>query len=534
MPNRIKAPGVFIEEAPTAAHPITGVATSIAAFIGRAARGPVDEAGPLFIGSYTDFERSFGKPGPACPMGQAVRDFFGNGGGQAVVVRLYKAVDGKPARARINIPGLPLEAASPGNSGNALRARIDNHVSVDAANELGLDIADVFNLTLYDAGTGTSETFANVSVRESPRRVDRVLAADSALARVAASLAFQDAIMPPAHQDPPAGMAAWGDDAFSTGVAAADRAGDSAPLDDAVYLGDADAGTGLHALERADSFNLVCIPPDTQGGDTSAAVYRAALTVCVTRRALLIVDAPAAWANVSDVTANGNAALAELDFDGESARNAALYFPRIVQSDPARPRESGTFVACGAIAGIMARTDSQRGVWKAPAGVDAVLADVQGLAANLDDADADTLNRLGINCLRNVPPAGFVVWGARTLRGADGMVDDYKYVPVRRLAMYIEESLERGLQWAAFEANDDSLWAQIRLSAGTFLHGLFLQGAFQGRLPQEGYFVKCDGGTTTQGDIDRGIVNIVVGFAPLKPAEFVILRLQQVVGRTPP
>jgi phage tail sheath protein FI len=534
MPNRIKAPGVVIGEALTAAPPITGVATSITAFIGRAVRGPSDEAGPLSIGSYADFERHFGALDPACPMGYAVRDFFGNGGEQAVVVRLYKAVDGKPARARINIPDLPLEAASPGSWGNALRARIDHHVSADAADELGLDLADLFNLALYDPGAATSETFPNVSVKESPRRVDRVLAADSALARVDASLVLPGVVVPPAHRDPPAGKSAWDDDAFSTGVAAADRATDSAPLDDAAYLGDADAGTGLHALERADLFNLLCIPPDTQGGDTSAAVYRAALALCVARRALLIVDAPAAWANVSDITANANAALTALNLDGESLRNAALYFPRIVQPDPAHPGETGTFVACGAIAGMVARMDSQRGVWKAPAGIAAALVGVQGLAATLDDADNDTLNRLAINCLRDFPSAGFVVWGARTLRGADGMVDDYKYVPVRRLAMFIEESLARGLQWAAFEANDDSLWAQIRLSVETFLHGLFLKGAFQGSSPRDAYFVKCDGGTTAQGDVDSGVVNIVIGFAPLKPAEFVILHLRQMAGRTPP
>ena len=533
MPNRIEAPGVHIGETPTAAHPIPCVATSITAFIGRAARGPSEEAGPLSVGSCAEFERHFGALDPACPMGYAVRDFFANGGGQALVVRLYKAVDGRPTKARINIAALPLEAVSPGGWGNGLRARIDKRVSADAANELGLDVADLFNLSVYDAGTATSETFPNVSVGESPRRVDRILAGNSLLARVGASFPFPGAVLPPAHQDPPAGKSAWDDDAFSTGVAAADGAADSDLLDDAAYRGDADAGTGLHALERADLFNLLCVPPDTQGGDTSAAVRGAALALCVARRALLIEDAPAAWTSVSDITANGNTVLTALNLDGESARNAALYFPRILQPDPARLGETGTYAACGAIAGMMARTDAQSGVWKAPAGVDAVLAGVQGLAVTLDDTESDTLSRLGINCLRNFASAGVVVWGARTLRGMDGTMDDYNYVPVRRLAMFIEESLARGLQWTTFETNDGPLWAQIRLSTEAFLHGLFLKGAFQGNSPRDAYFVKCDGGTTTQGDIDSGIVNIVIGFAPSKPAEFVILRLRQIAGRTP-
>lgn len=534
MPARIKAPGAYVVETSTDVRPIAGVATSIAAFIGRAARGSVDAEGPVAVDSQADFEHRFGMLDPANPMGQAVRDFFTNGGRQAVIVRLYQTVDGKPAKARINIPGLPLEAASPGSWGNALRARIDAHVAADAAKGRGLDVADLFNLTLHDAGSGATETFRDVTVRDGPRRVDRVLAADSLMARVAASPAFPGATVPPAHQDPPAGGTPWNDDAFSTGVSAADQAADSGMLDDATYLGDPDAGTGLHALARADLFNLLCVPPDTRDGDTSAAVYHAAAELCVARRALLIVDAPAAWTDVSGIIANWNAVLTALNLDDSSASHAALYFPRIVQPDPASQGGSGTFVACGAIAGIMARMDSQRGVWKAPAGTEATLVGVQGLAINPTSAEGGDLNQLGINCLRNFPAMGFVVWGARTLQGASGQGGDYRYVPVRRLAMFIEESLARGLQWAVFEVNDSRLWAQIRTSVGAFLHGLFMQGAFQGSSPRDAYFARCDAATTTQDDIDNGVANIEIGFAPVRPAEFVILRLQQRAGCAPP
>jgi len=179
----------------------------------------------------------------------------------------------------------------------------------------------------------------------------------------------------------------------------------------------------------------------------------------------------------------------------------------------------------------MARTDTQRGVWKAPAGLDAALNGIQGLEVNVNDLENGMLNPLGINCLRAFPVYGRVVWGGRTLRGADQLADEYKYVPVRRTALFIEESLYRALKWVVFEPNDEPLWAQIRLNVGAFMHNLFRQGAFQGKTPREAYFVKCDKETTTQNDINLGIVNIVVGFAPLKPAEFVIVKVQQMAGQ---
>jgi hypothetical protein len=189
------------------------------------------------------------------------------------------------------------------------------------------------------------------------------------------------------------------------------------------------------------------------------------------------------------------------------------------------------FVPCGAVAGIFARTDTNRGVWKAPAGLDATLVGVPQLSVSLTDAENGELNPLGINCLRALPPAGRVIWGARTLQGDNRLASEWKFIPVRRTALFIEESLFRGLKWAVFEPNDEPLWAQIRLNAGSFMHSLFRQGAFQGSTPREAYFVKCDKETTSQNDIDSGIVNVVVGFAPLKPAEFVVIKIQQIAGQ---
>jgi phage tail sheath protein FI len=183
------------------------------------------------------------------------------------------------------------------------------------------------------------------------------------------------------------------------------------------------------------------------------------------------------------------------------------------------------------VAGVFARTDTTRGVWKAPAGLDATLVGVPQLSVSLTDNENGELNPLGINCLRAMVPAGRVIWGSRTLQGDDRFTSEWKYIPVRRTALFIEESLFRGTQWVVFEPNDEPLWAQIRLNVGAFMHNLFRQGAFQGATPKDAYFVKCDKQTTTQNDINLGIVNIIVGFAPLKPAEFVIISLQQMAGQ---
>ena len=525
MPVTLSYPGVYVEEISSGVRTITGVATSITAFIGRAAQGPTDTDpdGPVTIYSYGDYERNFGALDPNYPLGYAVRDFYLNGGSQAIIVRLYKG-DASKAKAQIALDQLPLEAASAGSWGNQLRVRIDNQVSPDVATLYGLAATDLFNLTVRNMTSGAQETFLNVSVKESPRRVDRVLLAGSSLIRVSASLSLPTSTVPAnMPNNPPQGKTVWDQDVTSIGVTG--QAVDSAGLDPTAYKGSEAAKTGMYALKKTDLFNLLCIPADVRGGETDSAVYQDALSLCVARRAVLIVDPPLAWSSVSKVD------LSTLKLSSIAARNAAVFFPRVIESDPARQSQLDTFVPCGIIAGIMARTDSQRGVWKAPAGLDASLNGVQGLSIVMSDDENGALNPIGVNCLRSFPLSGPVVWGSRTLRGADLLADDYKYIPVRRLALYIEESLFRGTQWVVFEPNDNPLWAQIRLNVGAFMQNLFRQGAFQGKTPTDAYFVKCDGETTTQNDINLGIVNIVVGFAPLKPAEFVVIQLQQMAGQ---
>jgi phage tail sheath protein FI len=209
---------------------------------------------------------------------------------------------------------------------------------------------------------------------------------------------------------------------------------------------------------------------------------------------------------------------------------AAIYWPRVQIPDPVTGIQRFIDPA-GTVAGCYARTDGARGVWKAPAGLDNATLGVRGLERRVSDGENGLLNPLALNVLRAFTD-GIIVWGARTMDGYDNSGDtDYRYVPVRRTALYIEESLYRGLKWAVFEPNDDRLWARIRLSAGNFMNTMFRQGAFQGLTKDTAYFVRCDSSTTTQSDIDLGVVNVVVGFAALRPAEFVVVTVTQMAGQ---
>jgi uncharacterized protein len=320
-----------------------------------------------------------------------------------------------------------------------------------------------------------------------------------------------------------------GTSAFSTAGQDGDDGGAPTFAD---YVGDPVARTGFHALDPVDLFNLMVLPADEGvAAGTHRQLWGPASIYCHARRAFLVIDAPDAWTD-----AQGRPAIVQNTADVNDLRatvvkdHSAVFYPNIRFNDRGVVRSVGPG---GAIAGLMARMDASRGVWKAPAGQEADLRGIVGLEARLTDLENGVLNKLGVNCLRSFP-AGFVSWGARTMDGSDDLGSEWKYIPIRRLALFIEESLYRGTQWVVFEPNDEPLWANIRLNVGVFMHQLFRQGAFQGSTPDEAYYVKCDEETTTQADRNLGIVNIEVGFAPLKPAEFVIITIQQIAGDLQP
>lgn len=568
MPAEITFPGVYVEEIATGVRTIAGVDTSITAFVGSAFRGPVNQA--TQVASFAEFERQSGTLGTNSSLGYAVRDFFRNGGALAVIVRLYHSDPGDPeavppvpapATSALLIAGnLAFVAASEGRWGVALRVSVDQeNIPEDAAAALGLAPSDLFNLTVRDSSTNSTERYLNLTVKDTPRRVDRILASASVLLRYDG-------------EPDPGKLIVAGTDTLTAreedyelrlkAVAALENAGPTADLihaergaakakaaldsalgaalagvSDGLWLEAADfvppgglaSQKGLYALEQTDLFNLLCIPPyrsPADALDVDPEVVNAAAAYCESRRAMLLVDAPMDWTTAE--IAKQEFAAAQ-DCVGTRSRNAALYFPRLVEVNPV-DGELQVIPASGAVAGVYARMDSTRGVWKAPAGEEATLIDVEALSATVNDLENGKLNQLGINCLRSFP-TGSRIWGARTLLGADQLGDEYKYVPVRRLALYIEESLYRGLQWVVFEPNGEPLWAKIRLSASAFMQSLFTKGALMGTTPKDAYFVKCDGQTTTQNDIDLGIITIVVGFAPLRPAEFVVIEIRQIAGQ---
>jgi phage tail sheath protein FI len=307
------------------------------------------------------------------------------------------------------------------------------------------------------------------------------------------------------------------------------------PLQDGIdgsAIGSTELIGGLDALEHIEPavVNLLCIPAAaTLDGNSITAtpqlsdVAGAVAQFCDTYRCFYLMDIPQGVDTTTKM-------IGWLDANSVRDRNAAVTFPRlqIVDPDPLRGGALRDIGSSGTMAGIYARTDADRGIWKAPAGTATQLRSIAGPSGGtLNDSDSAQLNPLGVNVIRTLPVYGTVNWGARTLYGADALTSEWAYVPVRRTAMYIEESLVQGLRWVVFEPNGEPLWSQIRLNVGAFMQSMFRQGAFQGSTPREAYLVKCDSETTTQADIDRGLVNILVGFAPLKPAEFVFIQLQQ-------
>jgi phage tail sheath protein FI len=289
-------------------------------------------------------------------------------------------------------------------------------------------------------------------------------------------------------------------------------------------------GTGLSLLGSVPIFNLLCVP-----GESDLVAVSAMQAFCAANRAFLIVDAAqdAVLGTVtSGLSATGPADSTGASLVNPSAGNSAFYFPWVQAPDPLAGFRPAYFPPCGFVAGIYATTDATRGVWKAPAGIDASLTGALGLQYTLNDLQNGSLNVLGVNCLRQFPNFGNVVWGARTIAGNDSLGSQWKYVPIRRLALFLESSLYEGTQWAVFEPNAEPLWGQVRLSIGSFLQGLFLKGAFAGTTPQQAYFVKCDGDNNPPASQALGMLNIAVGFAPLYPAEFVVIQIQQIMNQS--
>jgi len=523
-------PGVYVEELPSGVRSISGASTSDTAFVDYFRRGPLNRA--VRISNYAEFERIYGGLDHRSAASYGIPQYFLNGGQTAWIVRVlagHYQTSTLKLRDSIHTVTLQLEASNPGAWGNSLYVAV-NHHTTDPAHAFNLAIRLVEKVNNQEQVIA-SEDYSDLDMhKDSVHYAPRVINSSSALVQLKdlakgkppAVLDFTplgqfggkagfDGDLPPANPGDPSG-ARW-------------RGGSGAKA----IIGSQALHSGLYALLDIAPFvlNLLCIPAAAELKKADmVSVYTEGLQLCHSQRAFLFVDIP------PEVNSVNTMAAWEATYGTSSLRseNAAVYFPRLKIPDLLSRKKQRNVAASGTLAGMFARIDATHGAWKAPTGIEASLNGVF-LPIKLTDTQSGVLNPMGINTIRNFPEFGNVAWGARTFEGADQQDSEWKYIPVRRTALFIESSLSQGLRWVAFEQNGEPLWAQICTVVGNFLHALFLQEAFQGNTPQQAYFVKCDRTTMTQNDIDNGRVNIVIGFAPLKPAEFVIIKIQQITGQ---
>lgn len=538
MPVSPTYPGLYIEELPSSAYTITPAPTSITVFVGYvhpfvgqcAVNGDWRIATQIF--NFTDYQRLFGglyrNEVLRSDVADAVYQFFLNGGSSAYVVPLQPHYVIPPTGVGMQPTTQAMEPAA----GDVAGIHFKSKQLTDTVNKVSITISNV--RTPITTPPTPANSVADIVVTfgstvEQYRNVTTAPTLTSADPNFLATRLTNSALVSVAPSN-----------ALTTNIYSA--AFPTTPLVIALDLGDmggpAGAGTYLEAdftavfaedssLDKVDIFNLLVIP-----GISDAAVWAPAISFCDRKLAFYIVDPPPNASADTTYEAAGMTQIYDLigQFPHVSA-NAALYFPYLNTIDPL----TGNTVAqppSGFVAGVYARTDTNRGVWKAPAGLETALLNTTGVveSGRMTDMRQGTVNRLGVNVLRSFPGTGTVVWGARTL-GTILPLQQWWYVPVRRMALFIEQTLLRNLGWVVFEPNDSPLWTAIRVSVESFMMTLFRQQAFFGATPSDAFRVQCDATTTTDADINKGIVNIVVAFRPLKPAEFVIIQIAQLAGQ---
>ncbi|MEN8177707.1 MAG: phage tail sheath subtilisin-like domain-containing protein [Pseudomonadota bacterium] len=615
MPSYLH-PGVYVEEIPSGSRPIEGVATSVAAFVGAANRGPIGE--PVLIGNFEDYVAEFGGiEDEDDDMGLAVQAYYLNGGGAAFICRLASGATSSSTVALDAADSsqagiLTVTATSPGAWGDEIYVRAaDPKLLFDMEVSLSGTVQERYYGLSMDSTRGDFIS-TKVNGRSALVRVDNVV--ETLLLGTQASTALSDEDTDPTTSDTltvqdtsPADVMVITDTTDGSLPVAVAISNISFVFD--IHVGNRDTGGTFTAIESFTSVSMVSgsddfaediingestlitvdvltgatsdqYPVTNNDGDADGDDDGEQLTVGVAanptapdytalyentlrkfRDISIIVLPGESWADDGSGNSVVAATLSHCDkmknrivivdppagHELENSNTVAtmslptstysvLYYPWVDMANPLyhpdkAPDKSKTVqIPPSAIAaGMWAKIDGKRGVWKAPAGVEARLTGAAGLEFQVENLEQDQLNPLGVNCIRKLPNFGSVFWGARTLStNAD---PEWRYVPVRRTAIYIEESIYRGIQWAVFEPNDHPLWSSLRANIGAFMNGLFRAGAFQGQTAKDAYFVRCGlGDTMTQGDIDRGQVIVMVGFAPLKPAEFVIVRIQQKVG----
>jgi phage tail sheath protein FI len=517
MPVTPTYPGIYIEELPNNARTITAAPTSVTVFVGYTHPFKTRQFNTAVqVFNFTEYEREFGghysSGEVSSDVPQAIEQFFLNGGSVAYVVGLkaqYRdagggvLAPGDLTRPTATIGGIVFNAREPTDR-EAMEVTINNRRQTVAANDTA-DITITYGRSV--------ETFRGVTLIAGDAnfietRLGTAAGPLASLVTIAPAgadygAAFTEANATPLVAAPPANFAGTFSAADFTAVFQADS-----------------------SLDKVQIFNLLVLPGIADNG-----IWSRALAFAEAKRAFMILDPPAQAA-----ADDGSAPLPKIqDVLGPlvvPSANAALYFPYLQARDPITDTPT-ELPPSGYVAGIFARTDLNRGVWKAPAGLEATLRGTPGVVARgrMTDMRQGVLNPKGVNCIRSFPGVGSVVFGSRTVVTENPAYQQWRYVPVRRMALFIEQTLYNNLGWAVFEPNDEPLWVALRTTIENFMLGLFNQGAFQGGKPSDAFRVICDSSTTTQSDIDNGIVNVIVMFAPLKPAEFVIVKIAQLAGQ---
>ncbi|MDT0396476.1 MULTISPECIES: phage tail sheath family protein [Streptomyces] len=508
MPTYL-TPGVYVEEVQSGARPIEGVGTAVAAFVGFAEKGPFHA--PTLVTSWDQYSQLFGGFTEGTYLAHAVYGYFSNGGGAAYVVRIGGSAEDTSAPAAGSGNGRqrgsdravqPVElggfliAAKPGVTG----------VSVEVADADGENPPEDRFKVLVRRGEQVVETY-EASTRKNVKGYLVTQARASELIEVTEQRGAGTA-------KPAAGTVAVPD-------APAAPAATAARLDPSEYVGDAGARTGFGGLETIDEITMVAVP-DLMGayqrGDIDAEGVRTVQLAVISHceqmgDRVAVLDSPPGLSAQQVRTWRNDEA-------GYDSRYATLYYPWVRVFDPALGRNT-TVPPSGHVAGVWARSDAERGVHKAPA--NEVIRGAVDLELRLSKGEQDLLNPIGVNCVRAFPGRGIRIWGARTLSSDPA----WRYLNVRRLFNYLEESILLGTQWVVFEPNDDRLWSSIRRNVTAFLQEEWRRGALFGRTADEAFYVKCDRDNNPQESIDQGRVVCEIGVAPVKPAEFVVFRLAQ-------
>ncbi|MEV6162363.1 phage tail sheath family protein [Streptomyces sp. NPDC052052] len=497
MPSYL-TPGVYVEEVQSGARPIEGVGTAVAAFVGLAESGPFHR--PTLVTSWDQYVRTFGTFAPDTYLTPAVHGYFANGGGAAYIVRVGgAAADAPQSSAPAAAPSVALGgflfSARPGSGGD---------VSVEVTDAEGENPPeDRFRLLVRQAGKEV-ETY-DASTRKS---IKSYLVAQARRSRF-----IEVTEEPGAAQSRPENQ--------TLALAPAAPATGAARIDPAEFLGDAADRTGLAGLEAIDEITMVAVPDlmsAHQRGDIDAEGVRTVQLAVISHceqmgdRVAVLDTPPGMGAQRVRTWRNDDA--------GFDSRYATVYYPWLKVFDPSTGQNS-LVPPSGHVAGVWARSDGERGVHKAPA--NEVVRGALDLELRLSKGEQDLLNPIGVNCVRAFPGRGIRIWGARTLSSDPA----WRYLNVRRLFNYLEESILLGTQWVVFEPNDDRLWSSIRRNVTAFLTEEWRRGALFGRTAEEAFYVKCDRDNNPQESIDLGQVVCEIGVAPVKPAEFVVFRLAQ-------